>query len=134
MEPRVPPGVFAPYADIPSNLLFFDRNPHGKHVWYYEHPLPEGRKSYTKTNALKFEEFADCLKWWKKREENDRAWRVSTAELLADGCNLDRKNPRGKEDITHLPPAQLVADILQKEKRIAEVVENIRRILAEKEI
>ena len=27
---------------------------------------------------------------------------------------FDRKNPRGKEDITHLPPAQLAASILQK--------------------
>ena len=28
-------------------------------------------------------------------------------ELLATDCNLDRKNPRAKEDITHLPPEQL---------------------------
>src|SRR5947207_1623313 len=58
---RLPKGVFSPYADIPTNILFFDRNTPVDHVWYYEHPLPEGRKSYTKTNALKFEEFAPCL-------------------------------------------------------------------------
>jgi len=49
--------------------------------------------------------------------------------LLANGCNLDRKNPRAKEDITHLPPDQLAASILQKEQRIAEIMGNIRQLL-----
>jgi len=57
---------------------------------------------------------------------------VPAAELLANGCNLDRKNPRAKEDITHLPPAQLAADILMKEQRIAEIMGNIQKLLANK--
>jgi len=60
----------------------------------------------------------------------DRAWKVPAAELLANGCNLDRKNPRAKEDITHLPPDQLAGRILEKEQRIAEIMGDIQRILA----
>jgi type I restriction enzyme M protein len=123
---RLPNGVFAPYTGIPTNLLFFDRSGPTKEVWYYEQPLPEGRKNYTKTAPIQFEEFADCLAWWKKREENERAWKVPVVELLGRGCNLDRKNPRAKEDIAHLPPAELVADILKKEKRIAEIIGRIQ--------
>ncbi|MBI2993621.1 MAG: N-6 DNA methylase [Gammaproteobacteria bacterium] len=126
---RLPNGVFAPYTGIPTNVLFFDRSGPTKEVWYYEQPLPEGRKNYTKTAPIQFEEFADCITWWNKREENDRAWKVPAAELLAANCNLDRKNPHGKEDITHLPPDQLVADILKKEQRIAEIMGNIRNLL-----
>jgi type I restriction enzyme M protein len=76
------------------------------------------------------------IEWWglagqaTGRAENERAWRVTAAELLANGCNLDRKNPRAKEDITHLPPAQLAADILKKEQRIAEIMGNIGKLLA----
>ena len=55
---RLPNGVFAPYTSIPTNLIFFDRTGPTKEIWYYEHPLPEGRKQYTKTYALQFEEFA----------------------------------------------------------------------------
>ena len=55
---RLPNGVFAPYTSIPTNLLFFDRSGPTKEVWYYEQPLPEGRKNYTKTQPLQFEEFA----------------------------------------------------------------------------
>jgi type I restriction enzyme M protein len=112
---RLPNGVFAPYTGIPTNILFFDRGGSKREVWYYEQPLPEGRKNYTKTAPIQFEEFAGLISWWNKREENERAWKVSAAELLANGCNLDRKNPRAKEDITHLPPEQLAASILKKE-------------------
>jgi type I restriction enzyme M protein len=54
---------------------------------------------------------------------------VPAAELLAAGCNLDRKNPRAKEDIAHLPPAQLAESILEKERRIAEIMGNIQKLL-----
>src|SRR5215470_18736470 len=59
---RLPNGVFAPYTSIPTNLLFFDRSGPTKWVWYYEQPLPNGRKNYTKTQPIQFEEFGDCLK------------------------------------------------------------------------
>jgi type I restriction enzyme M protein len=127
---RLPNGVFAPYTGIPTNLLFFDRSGPTREVWYYEQPLPEGRKNYTKTAPIQFEEFAPLVTWWNKRGENDHAWKVPAAELLANGCNLDRKNPTAKEDITHLPPAQLAADILKKEQRIAEIMGNIQKHLA----
>jgi type I restriction enzyme M protein len=134
---RLPNGVFAPYTSIPTNLLFFDRSHPTEEVWYYEQPLPEGRKNYTKTQPVQYEEFAGCLEWWNKREENDRAWKIPAKELLeynSDGSlktvNLDRKNPNAATDFEHLPPEQLVEDILKKEQRIAEIVGDIKRLLA----
>jgi type I restriction enzyme M protein len=127
---RLPHGVFAPYTSIPTNILFFDRSGPTKHVWYYEHPLPEGRKNYTKTAPIQFEEFAPCITWWNQRKESDRAWKVPAKELLANDCNLDRKNPNGKEYITHVPPVDLAASILAKEARIAEIVSRIQKRLS----
>lgn len=126
---RLPNGVFAPYTSIPTNILFFDRSGPTRNVWYYEQPLPEGRRSYTKTNPILFDEFADCVKWWRKRDENDHAWKIPAAEILASGCNLDRKNPHAKETTIHLPPSELAASILKKEKRIADIVGNIQALL-----
>jgi type I restriction enzyme M protein len=127
---RLPNGVFSPYTSIPTNLLFFDRSGPTTDVWYYEQVLPEGRRQYNKTQPMQVEEFADCVAWWKKRDENERAWKVPAGELLGSGCNLDRKNPHAKEDIAHLPPEQLVVSILHKEKRIFEIVDDIGRLLA----
>jgi Type III restriction enzyme, res subunit len=80
---------------------------------------------------LQFEEFAACQAWWTQRVENERAWTVPAAELLAGNCNLDRKNPRAKEDIAHLPPEQIAASILEKEQRIAAIMQRTQKLLAE---
>jgi type I restriction enzyme M protein len=134
---RLPNGVFAPYTNIPTNLLFFDRSGPTKHVWYYEMPLPEGRKNYSKTKPVQFEEFSDCLKWWGRRKENGRAWKVKAADVIKkddDGnvvsVNLDIKNPNAAEALEHLPPEQLVEGIVEKERRILEIMDEIKQVLA----
>jgi type I restriction enzyme M protein len=134
---RLPNGVFAPYTSIPTNLLFFDCSAPTKTIWYYEQPLPEERKNYTKTKPIQYEEFADCLKWWGKRKENGRAWKVKASDVIKlddDGnlvsVNLDIKNPSAEEALEHLPPEQLVESILTKEKRIIEIMGEIKKVLA----
>ena len=126
---RLPNGVFAPYTGIPTNLLFFDRSGPTKDVWYYEHPLPEGRKNYTKTQPIQFEEFKPLLSWWKNRKKNDQAWKVPVKSIIENGFNLDIKNPNGKQDFEHMPPERLVEDIVKKEERILEIMAEIRQAL-----
>jgi type I restriction enzyme M protein len=139
---RLPNGVFAPYTPIQTNLLFFDRSGPTKDVWFYELPLPDGRKNYSKTKPMQFEEFADCISWFraKKRKETDAAWKVNVSDLLkynTDGtlasCNLDQKNPNSAEALEHLTPTELVRDILAKERRIIEIMEEIDTELARAE-
>ena len=130
---RLPNGVFAPYTSIQTNLLFFERGGSTKDIWYYEQPLPEGRKGYTKTQPLQYEEFSDCVAWWKDRKENDRAWKVPAEQVLkydTDGrlssVNLDVKNPNGKTDFEHLSPAQLVQGLISKEQKILELLAEMK--------
>ncbi len=133
---RLPNGVFAPYTSIPTNILFFDRSKATKEVWYYEQRLPEGRKNYTKTAPIQFEEFGDCVAWWKKRKENERAWKVKAEHVLkydADGnlvsVNLDVKNPIAKDELEHLPPEKLADNIMEKERRILALVGEIKKAI-----
>jgi type I restriction enzyme M protein len=135
---RLPNGVFAPYTSIPTNLLFFNAGQPTQSVWYYEQPLPEGVKNYTKTRPMSFDEFAPLLDWWHDRCETERAWRVPAADLLkynADGTlqsvNLDVKNPNRPADLEHLPPAELVASIAAKERQIIAIMDEIQRLLNE---
>jgi type I restriction enzyme M protein len=131
---RLPNGVFAPYTSIPTNLVFFDRSGPTREIWYYDLPTPAGRKQYTKTRPLQFEEFAECLAWYRAwpRQESAQAWRVPVGEVLkydaAGGlvaANLDVKNPNGAEALEHLPPEQLVAEIMDKERRILALMAEI---------
>lgn len=220
---RLPNGVFAPYTSIPTNVLFFDRSKATEEIWYYEIPLPDGRKTYTKTKPIQDEEFAECLEWWNNRQENERAWKYNFREaynkakaeaqpywdaardaeakaneganfvkeleekigslqnLILDFTppeekktiekqikavkdelkgvqaeekrqreiakeeqgkgdaiywpiyNLDRKNPNSHGEFEHLPPEKLVADILEKDRRVAEIMAEIEQVLARTE-
>ena len=56
--------------------------------------------------------------------------KIPAADLLAMHCNLDRKNPRSKTDVKHLPPAELAASILDKEAKITNLLTSIRSRLA----
>lgn len=135
---RLPEGVFAPYTDIPANLLFFDRSGPTSEIWYYQIPLPEGRKKYTKTKPMEYGEFTDCLGWWSKRE-NANGWKVSATDVLKyddDGkvmsVNLDIKNPQSLEALEHQPPEELIADMLGKEQRVMGIMEEIQTALGTK--
>lgn len=94
---RLPNSVFSPYATVATNLLFFDKGKPTKDIWYYEHKLPEGQKSYSKTKPIRVEEFDPIKKWWKKRKESDVAWKISINTIKERGWDLDIKNPN-KED------------------------------------
>jgi type I restriction enzyme M protein len=126
---RLPNGVFAPYTPIPTNILFFDRSNPTKDVWYYEHPLPAGKKNYTKTQPIQLEDFDTCRAWWVKRKETDRAWKVPAEELLATNCNLDRRNPATQQDLQHMPPMDLAESIIKGEGRIAAIMGEIKALL-----
>jgi hypothetical protein len=87
---------------------------------------------------MPFEDFGDCLAWWPNRKENNRAWRVRVEEVLKYdehgnllSANLDLKNPNAPDGLDHLPPEQLVADILAKERRFAEIIAEIKGALAD---
>jgi type I restriction enzyme M protein len=123
---RLPKGVFAPYTDIETNLLFFEHGGPTKEIWYYQVPLPEGRKTYTKTKPMKFEEYGPVLTWWKKRAENKQAWKVSVDAILENNFNLDIKNPNSAIADEHHEPEEIVAGIVEKEQRIIALMEEIQ--------
>ncbi len=123
---RLPDGVFAPYTDIPSNLLFFDKSGRTKEVWFYEIPPPEGRKKYSKTKPMRFDEFARCQAWWSERVESERAWRVPMADLEANGFNLDLRNPNRPDDLAHRPPGDLLTELVDTEHAMLALLEELR--------
>jgi type I restriction enzyme M protein len=122
---RLPNGVFNPYTGIKTNLLFFTKGERTKDIWYYEHPYPPGVKSYNKTKPIHISEFDAEKKWWKKRKENEHAWRVSIDQIKSSGYNLDIKNPHEVED-AHRDPEELLAEYQQLLASVAETREKLK--------
>lgn len=145
---RLPNGVFNPYTGIKTNLLFFEKcevddegrpiNPTSE-VWFYEHPYPEGYKSYSKTKPLRIAEFEGARsekEWWgdlKSREgrvENDLAWKVSIEEIKANNYNLDISNPNNKDE-GHRDPTELLAEWQENREQLIATQEQLKSVLAE---
>jgi type I restriction enzyme M protein len=105
---RLPNSVFAPYTSIATNVLFLTKGEPTKHIWYYEHQVPVGIKSYNKTKPLRLEEFDPIKEWWGKRKETEQAWKVSIEEIVGRNYNLDIKNPNAPEEV-HDNPDELLA-------------------------
>lgn len=135
---RLPEGVFAPYTDIPTNLLFFDSSGPTKAIWYWQQPLPEGRRKYTKTAPLQADEFAALRAWWGAREEGPHAWHVAAADVLRRdeagrllAANLDRKNPHAADAADHRAPAEIVAGALAKQREALAILEELAALVAD---
>lgn len=105
---RLPNSVFQPYASVATNLLFFEKGKSTKEVWYYEHRLPEGQKSYSKTKPIRFEEFNPIKEWWNNREENEVAWKVDIKTVVEKGYDLDIKNPNKQEEEHEYTSSELI--------------------------
>ena len=124
---RLPQSTFFP-ATVSTNLLFFQKGTPTKEIWYYEHRLPEGQKSYSKTKAIQFEEFAPMIEWWDKREENEVAWRVK-AEDLKRGFDLDVKNPTTSAFEHELTAEEILVELRKSFKKSASLLEEITTAL-----
>lgn len=70
----LPPGTFAPYSDVKTALLFFQRpddvlaaNPQARYeTWYYEMALPEGLKKFSKGSPIHDEHFDEARQMWRQ--------------------------------------------------------------------
>ena len=93
---RLPHNVFAPYTDIQSNIIFFERGTPTRSILYCEPSLPLGY-SLSKTKPLLYEWMEPLKKLIASRQETDNSWLVKLSDL-DENLNLDIKNPRRKLD------------------------------------
>jgi type I restriction enzyme M protein len=124
---RLPQSTFFP-ATVSTNLLFFQKGTPTKEIWYWEHRLPEGQKSYSKTKAIQFDEFGPLIEWWDKREESDVAWKVEVGDLKR-GFDLDVKNPHQGEEEANLTAAEIMSRIEQGFDRSRRHLEILRTLI-----
>ena len=132
---RLPNSVFRPYASIGTNLLFFEKGAPTQDIWFYEHRVPEGQKAYSMTRPIRLEHLQDCIDWWggterTGRQETERAWKVTAAEVKARGYNLDIKNPHTQADELG-DPQELLAKLAETEAEAAKLRDQLKAILAE---
>lgn len=88
----LPPGTFAPYSDVKTALLFFQRpdevmgqNPNARQeTWFYEMSLPEGLKKFSKGSRIQDEHFAEAQRMWRQWRAYLRGERERPFPLASD--------------------------------------------------
>lgn len=126
---RLPNSVFKPYATVATNILFFDAGAPTEGIWYYEHRLPEGQKSYSKTRPIRREEFAPVEEWWDQREESEQSWYVDRAAIEKRNFDLDVKNPNlPDEDLGD--PVQLLEAYHKADKKLRKIQKKLLKELS----
>jgi type I restriction enzyme M protein len=128
----LPSGVFANVTSSgqgpKTNLLFFDKTEKTKEIWYYDfagHSENALEKKYTKVNPVVDEDFEDCYEKWKNREISEYSWLVPVEEIIERGYDLTAKNPNRKEEYEHKSPDILLSGIIEKEKQIGDILDEL---------
>lgn len=127
---RLPQSTFFP-ATVSTNLLFFQKGTPTKEIWYWEHRLPDGQKSYSKTKAIQFEEFAPIIEWWDKRVESEVAWKVKV-EDLKKGFDLDVKNPNSTIEERELSVNDCLTEFRKSLERAGKALAAVEKEYADK--
>lgn len=133
---RLPHGVFNPYTGIKTNLLFFEKGKSTKEIWFYEHPYPDGYKSYSKTKPLRVEEFDVEKAWWrdlksrKGRKEGPTAWKVGIETVKERNYNLDFENPNRQLE-GHQDPKALLELYEANKAEIRDAQEKLKAAFAD---
>jgi type I restriction enzyme M protein len=130
---RLPNGVFNPYTGIKTNLLFFEKGQPTKDIWYFEHPYPDGVKSYNKGKPINIKEFDLEKEWWENREDekfSQYAWKVSVDEIKNRNFNLDIKNPHQVSD-NLASPEEILKQYNTTSEKVSSLQDEIIKVLNE---
>jgi type I restriction enzyme M protein len=154
----LPSGVFKPYAGVSTAILVFTKTNSGgtDFVWFYDMDadgwslddkraplLPDEKLGPSPEVALTEEEHAknnlpDALARWKQRAEAERArprtaqsFCVPKADIAANGYDLSLNRYREvvHDEVDHVPPKQIIADLKQLEEEIQKGLEELEAML-----
>jgi len=137
----LPPGTFSPYSDVKTALIFFDKPGPTKEVWYYELPLPQGLKKFSKGSPIQDEHFTEAKALWliwndyrkgraSRPEPTERSWTVSMEDIKAKGYDLTARNPNRPAGEQLPSPTEIVAGLMEKEREIMSIVEELDELLS----
>lgn len=137
----LPPGTFAPYSDVKTALLFFERLGPTREIWYYELPLPEGLKKFSKGSPIQDEHFGEARILWhswnayrkgegRGIEETEHSWIVSVKEIDERNYDLTARNPNRPEGELLPSPVEIVASLMEKEREILSILDELNQMLS----
>jgi type I restriction enzyme M protein len=89
----------------------------------------EGR-NMGKTNPLNDADLVEFVQLQKTWADSPKSWSVPATNVNLDTFDLSVKNPNGGEEVVHRSPADILDEIAALDAEAADVLSNIRGLLA----
>ena len=126
----LPSGVFRPYSGVGTAIFVFEKGRATKSVWFYE-LTADGFSFDDKRTPIDANDIPDILAKWPKREESSRSFLVPLDRIRDNNWQLTvaRYKPVRLDQAKHDKPAQILAEIIQIEKEIAERAEKLKQLV-----
>ena len=121
-----PSGTFQG-AGVKTVVLFFEKGSKTRKTWFYQ--LDPGR-NMGKTNSLNDADLVKFIELQKTFADSPKSWSVDVKTIDQTTFDLSAKNPNGGEEVVHRTPNQIMEEIAALDAESAEVLENIKALLA----
>ena len=121
------PGGTFQGAGVKTVVLFFNKGESTEKTWFYQ--LQPGR-NMGKTNPLNDADLVEFVQLQKTFTDSSKSWSVATDSVNLETFDLSVKNPNGGEEVVHRSPSEILDDIAALDAEAAEVLGNIRGLLA----
>ncbi len=121
------PGGTFQGAGVKTVVLFFEKGAPTRKVWFYQ--LNPGR-NLGKTNPLNDADLGDFVTLQRTFADSPKSWSVDANSIDPATYDLSVKNPNGGEEVAHRSPQAIMEEIAALDAESAEVLENIKALLA----
>ena len=122
----MPGGTFQG-AGVKTVVLFFEKGPPTRKVWFYQ--LNPGR-NMGKTNPLNDDDMVDFIGRQKTFADSSRSWSIDVASIDVATFDLSVKNPNGGDEVELGAPRDILNEIAALDAESAEVLATLRGLVA----
>lgn len=137
----LPPGVFAPYSDVKTAVLFFERSGPTREVLYYEMPTPHGSEKYGKQTLITASDFTEVQQFWRKwvayrkrcgprPSPTGNCWIEPVESIYARGCDFSPRNPSRHNETTPPHPSVLMDTLVARGQELQKLIERLHRLVS----
>jgi type I restriction enzyme M protein len=120
----LPGGAFVNAgAGVKTNLLFFTRGGPTERIWYYDlADIKVGKRT-----PLTLGHFEEMFRLFPGREDSERSWTMTRAEIEKRGYDLKAVNPHRKIEVDLRTLKQIIEEIEAKGRAVSEAIQSLRR-------
>lgn len=120
------PGGTFQGAGVKTVVLFFEKGAPTRKIWFYQ--LDPGR-NLGKTNPLNDDDLVEFVKLQGSFAESPKSWSVDAKSIDQASFDLSPKNPKGRQEVTHRSPQDIMDEIAALDAESAQVLGTIKALL-----